>query len=151
MIGYLDTSAFVPLLVAESGSAFCRRFWDDCDEVVTSRLLYIEAAAALARGERMGRLTGPAHRAAAALLDRLWDELSVVETDGAVIDRAAVLARRFALRGYDAVHCASAEQVEEADLVVASGDQSLLAACAGLGLATADTAEPEENLRHLPG
>lgn len=103
MIGYLDTSAFVPLLAAEPGSAFCRRFWDDCDDVVTNRLLYVEAAAALACGERTGRLTGRAHRAAAALLDRLWGELAVLEANDAVVNRAAMLAHRFALRGYDAV------------------------------------------------
>jgi hypothetical protein len=44
------------------------------------------------------------------------------------------------LRGYDAVHCASAEQIRDRDLVVASGGRALLAACSQLGLATADTA-----------
>ncbi|MDX6235284.1 MAG: uncharacterized protein QOG10_99 [Kribbellaceae bacterium] len=46
------------------------------------------------------------------------------------------------LRGYDAVHCAAAEQVEE-DLVVAAGDQRLLAACAQLGISTADVNNPD--------
>lgn len=49
MIGYLDASAFVPLLIAEPGSAACRRFWNDADSVVSSRLLYVETAAALAQ------------------------------------------------------------------------------------------------------
>ncbi|MGH8828501.1 MAG: hypothetical protein ACRDVZ_13095, partial [Jiangellaceae bacterium] len=35
VIGYLDTSAFVPLLVAEPSSESCRRFWHDADAVVT--------------------------------------------------------------------------------------------------------------------
>jgi uncharacterized protein len=56
VIGYLDTSAFVPLLVAEPGSPACRRFWDDADTVVSCRLLYVEAAAALAQAQRMARL-----------------------------------------------------------------------------------------------
>lgn len=58
MIGYLDTSAIVALLVAEPGSAACRRFWDDADAVVTCRIAYVEAAAALAQAERTGRLDG---------------------------------------------------------------------------------------------
>jgi predicted nucleic acid-binding protein len=139
VISYFDTSAFVPLLVAEPGSAFCRQLWDQADEVVTSRLLYVEAAAALAQARRLHRLTDSDHRSAVLILDRLWDEFAVVDVDEGVVSRAAHLAVRCALRGYDAVHCASAEQVDDSDLVVASGDRKLLDACATLGLATADT------------
>lgn len=143
MIGYFDTSAFVPLLIVEPSSTFCRRIWDDADAVVTTRLLYVETAAALAQGRRMGRLRGDAYRAARLLLDRLWREFDVVEADEDAMRRAAELAPKFGLRGYDAVHCASAEQIAEDDLVVASGDRKLLQACAGLGMATADTNEPD--------
>lgn len=139
MIGYFDTSAFVPLLVAERSSPFCRQFWDDADAVVTTRLLYVEAAAALAQARRMDRLDGRQHDSAVRLLDRLWPEFDVVEVDEIVVDRAAEIARTAALWGYDAVHCASAEQVQDDDLVVASGDRRLLTACSGLGMMTADT------------
>lgn len=68
MIGYLDTSAFVPLIVAESSSAACQRFWDDADAISCSRLLYVEAAAALAQARRLDRLSSPQHRAGAEQL-----------------------------------------------------------------------------------
>lgn len=139
MISYFDTSAFVPLLVTEPGSASCRQLWDLADSVVTSRLLYVESAAALAQALRLDRIVRRDHRAALHLLDRLWAEFEVVEADDVVIGRAAELAYVAALRGYDAVHCASAEQIDDGDLVVASGDQKLLAACNRLGLSTADT------------
>lgn len=139
MIGYFDTSAFVPLLVAEPSSPFCRRFWDDADTVVTSRLLYVESAAALAQASRTGRLSQRQHHAAVGLLDRLWPEFAVVEADESLVSRAAHLANIAALRGYDAVHCASAELVDDSDLVVASGDRHLLTACTDLGMATANT------------
>lgn len=142
MIGYLDTSVFVPLLVAEPTSASCRRFWDDADAVVSSRLLYVETAAALAQARRMDRLTDDEHDACLQLLDRLWSEVDVGEVDEIVVTRAAVLAHRFALRGYDAVHCASAEQLDDDDLVAASGDQRLIGAWAELGMATFDPNEP---------
>lgn len=146
MIGYFDTSAFVPLLIAEPGSEFCRRFWNDSDSVVTTRLLYVEAAAALAQGLRLGRLTEQGHRDALGLLDRMWPEFELIEVDEAVTARAAALAHQFGLRGYDAVHCASAVQLDDHDLVVASGDQKLLKACAQLGMSTADTnAESAQN------
>jgi len=139
VIGYFDTSAFVPLLVAEPGSAFCRRLWDSCDAVVTSRLLYVETSAALAQALRLGRIVRRDHRAALRLLEQMWAELDVVEVDSVVVDRAAELAYFEALRGYDAVHCASAEQVDDDDLVLASGDRALLTAGVRLGMSTADT------------
>ncbi|WP_427887327.1 type II toxin-antitoxin system VapC family toxin [Kribbella sp. GL6] len=139
MIGYLDTSAFVPLLVSEPTSEACRRFWDDADAVVSSRLLYVETAAALAQAHRMARLDDRAYSSCRLLLDELWPQLEITEVDEELVRRAAEIADLLALRGYDAIHCASAEQLEDADLVVASGDKRLLDAWKSLGLATFDT------------
>lgn len=139
MIGYLDTSAFVPLLVAEPSSAVCRRFWDAADAVVACRLLYVETAAALAQAERMARLDRTQHRRARDLLDDLWSELDVVEIDEPLVRAAADAARALGLRGYDAVHCAAAEQLSDDDLVAASGDHRLLAAWRDRGVAIYDT------------
>lgn len=139
MICYFDTSAVVPLLVAEPGSAFCRRLWEEADDVVTTRLLYAEAAAALAQALRLERLTRAGYQSALHTLDGLWAEFDVVEVDDELVHRAARLAHTCALRGYDAVHCAAAEQLDDDDLVVASGDRKVLEACTSLGLATADT------------
>lgn len=106
---------------------------------MTSRLLYVETAAALAQAQRMDRLSVRQHRAAVKLLDRLWDEVDVAEVDEAVVRRAAELARRFGMRGYDAVHCASAEQLDDDDVVAASGDRHVLRAWTELGMATFDS------------
>lgn len=53
--------------------------------------------------------------------------------------RAAQVANRFGLRGYDAVHCASAVLVNDETLVAAAGDRQLLAAWHVLGVNTFDT------------
>lgn len=142
MIGYFDTSALVPLLIAEPSSEVCRRLWDDADAVVTTRLSYVEAAAALAQALRLQRLTEQGHGAARRILDELWSEFDVIDVDDVVVRRAAQLAHHCGLRGYDAVHCASAEQLDDDDLVVAAGDQKLLDACRSLGMATADANSP---------
>jgi len=139
VIGYLDTSAFVPLLVVEPSTPLCRRFWDDADAVVSSRLLYVEAAAALAQAVRIGRLTEEERRSAGTLLDELWDEFEVVEVDELLVREAADLAQCYALRGYDAVHCASAQQLDDDDVVVAAGDRRLLTAWTALSMSTLDT------------
>jgi predicted nucleic acid-binding protein len=137
VIVYFDTSAFVPLLVVEAGTPAGRELWEAADEVAASRLLYVEAAAALARAHRLGRMTSRQHRASITALDDLWQDFRVLEVDDAVVVRAAELADRCALRGYDAVHCASAERIDAPDLVIASGDKEVLGACAVLGIATA--------------
>ncbi|MEU0875866.1 type II toxin-antitoxin system VapC family toxin [Nocardia brasiliensis] len=144
MIGYLDTSAFVPLLVDEPSTQACRRFWDDADAVVSSRLLYVETAAALAQAHRMGRIDDRQHAASVRLLDQLWPQVEIADVDEPVVFRAAELADQLALRGYDAVHCASAEQLEDTDLVAATGDSRLLAAWKSLGVATFDTNAPAD-------
>jgi predicted nucleic acid-binding protein len=139
VICYLDTSALVPLLVAEPGTARARELWERAAGLASCRLVYVETAAALAQAHRMGRLDATAHDTAAKLLDRLYDDLDIVVIDDHLVRRAAALAVQFALRGYDAVHCAAAERLAAPDLVAASGDRRLLEAWQGLGIATADT------------
>jgi predicted nucleic acid-binding protein len=139
VIGYLDTSAFVPLLVAEPGSPACRRFWDDADAVVSCRLLYVETAAALAQALRMARLDKDQYERARHLLDALWAEVEVIELDELLAAAAVEAAHALGLRGYDAVHCAAAEQLADEDLVAASGDRRLLDAWSERGLSTYDT------------
>lgn len=142
MIGYLDTSAFVPLLVAEQGSPACRRFWDDSDAVVSCRLMYVEAAAAIAQARRMSRLDAGQHRRARELLDELWSEIEVIEIDQLLVVSAATIPDQRALCGYDAVHAAAADQLADADLVAAAGGKQLLAAWRELGIATYDVTAP---------
>jgi uncharacterized protein len=139
VIGYLDTSAIVPLLIAEPGSAACRRFWDDADVVVTSRLTYVETAAALAQARRLKRISDRTHRASLRALEARWAELATVEIDDQLVRDAVALSRRHGLRGYDAVHCASARTLAGEDLVAAAGDRQLLHAWLAVGIDTYDT------------
>jgi len=46
---YLDSSAFVKLVVEEDGSDLAAALWDGCDAAVSSRLAYPEVRAALCR------------------------------------------------------------------------------------------------------
>jgi predicted nucleic acid-binding protein len=142
VIGYLDTSALVPMLIGEPTSEACRQFWNAADDVVSTRLVHVEAAAALARAERNGRMTKNEHRLAVDELDRSIAELELIEVDERLVHAAALFAHRFRLRGYDAVHCAAAAQLAEPDLVAASGDKRLLTAWRALGIAGYDPADP---------
>ncbi len=137
MIAYFDTSAVIPLLVQESSSSVCDRLWDDASHVVSSRIMYAEARAALAMAQRMGRLTARQLGSAVDVLDDLGTEVDHVEITEAVVRQAGELAQSESLRGYDAIHLAAALTVAAADLVLVSGDADLAAAAARLGLAVA--------------
>ncbi len=136
MIAYFDTSAVVPLLVAEAGSARAATLWDEADRVVSTRLVYPEGRAALAQAQRLGRLTVRQLRAAVLELEARYQELDLVEFDDVLARRAGHLAELHGLRGYDAVHLAAADRVRDPDLVVVAGDRPLLTAAAAEGLAT---------------
>ena len=71
MISYFDTSALVPLIIAESGSATARELWDGASRVASVRLIYPETRAALAQAHRVRRLTSRRLRTAVTALDAL--------------------------------------------------------------------------------
>ncbi len=139
MIAYFDTSALVPLLVEEPGSEQAGRLWDASSRVVSVRLAYPEGRAALAQAQRESRITDRGLRQAVREFDRLFDQLDIVEITPGLAHRAGELAEAHALRGYDAVHIAAAEQLLDNDLVVVAGDAAMLRAGQALGLATAAT------------
>ena len=143
MIVYFDTSAIVPIVIEEETSAAGTRLWQQADRVISSRLVYAEARATLAMAGRLGRLDDQNLRDAVSGLESLVADLDMVEATDRLIRRAGELAESFGLRGYDPVHLASAELANDADLVVAAGDHSLLQAAKTLGLGIA-------NLRDIP-
>jgi predicted nucleic acid-binding protein len=138
VIAYLDTSAVVPLLIAEPGSARAASLWDGADRVVSVRLLYPETRAALAQAERLGRLTARQLRDAVTALDSLYEEIDLVEVDDALARHAGDLAEGHRLRGYDAVQLAAAHRVRDPNVVVVAGDNALIDAAAAEGMAVAE-------------
>lgn len=139
MIVYFDTSAVVPLVIAEESTARCRMLWRSADVAVTSALTFVEAHAAIAQAHRMERLDASAVEAASGQMDALWREFTVISPDEEAILEAARLAHTQSLRGYDAVHCATALRVADEDFAAAAGDRRLLDAWHHLGLTTIAT------------
>jgi predicted nucleic acid-binding protein len=137
VIAYFDTSAVMPLLIAEPGSARSASLWDSADRVVSVRLIYPETRAALAQAERLGRLTARQLRDAVTGFDSLFEEIDIVEVDDALARRAGELAEVRRLRGYDAVHLAAADRVRDPNVVVIAGDGALLDAATAEGMTVA--------------
>lgn len=139
MIAYFDTSAVIPLLIGEPASATCARVWNEADRSISIRLLYPEARAALARAERLGRITTTQHRVAVAELGTIVTEIDHVEITGELARSAGDLAQIHQLRGYDAVHLAAAMAALDSELVLVTGDSDLANAARAQGLPVALT------------
>ncbi len=130
-IAYFHTSAFIPLIVEEPGTARCQQLWLAARHVVSTRLLVVETATALAQALRLGRLTAEQHAAAEDQADRLLSGVNFIEIDGRLVRTAADLSRQFPLRGFDAVHVAGGVLIGGSTMV--SGDQRVVDACRRLG------------------
>ena len=146
MITYFDTSALVKLLVTEPGTDVAAEVWDASEQRVTSLVTYAEARAALSALHRSRRSTADAHRTSRLLLEERWDQLGLIQITDAIVHLAGDLADRDALRGYDAVHLASALTAGDgAELLMVTWDDALGGAALNHGASLAPAPVPTSN------
>jgi uncharacterized protein len=139
VIAYFDTSAIIPLIIEEPASHTCNRIWNDATRIVSTRLLYPEARAALATAKRMRRIAGPQLIAAITELDSITMQIDYIEITTQLAHTAGELAHAHGLRGYDAVHLAAATAAIDTELLLVTGDADLGTAAASLSIAVAIT------------
>jgi predicted nucleic acid-binding protein len=108
MIVYADTSALVKLFVTEEGSEATRTMLRGTSVIGTNLLARAELGAALARGARRGFLSEADALEARRRLEGVWPTWARIAVDEALVSRAEALAWEHNLRGYDALHLASA-------------------------------------------
>ena len=123
-------------MVAEVGSELASELWATPHPGISSILAYPEGRAALAAARRGAWLAAAAHTRALEDFESLHGELSLIGIDVQLAREAGELAERFALRGYDAVHLASALSAGEA-ITLVSWDEDLRRAAAHNGCALA--------------
>jgi uncharacterized protein len=124
-VAYLDTSAFVKLIVAEPESAALRRAVTRWPQRASSTLLRTETIRAL-------RWSGNSEQLPAAR--RLLRGVSMIRVDEPLLDRAADL-EPGELRTLDAIHLASALEIGQDLGVMIAYDVRLKAAAQAYGLA----------------
>ena len=108
MILYLDTSALVKLYVRETGTAVMQAHASNAEALATSVVAYAETRAAFARLKHSGLSSEAKHQQRLRQLDHDWDALLKVELAPDVLRSAGDLAEIYGLRGFDAIHLASA-------------------------------------------
>jgi predicted nucleic acid-binding protein len=133
---YLDTSALVKLYIAEDDRESTLMAVQASDVVIISVVGYAEARAALARRHREGRINEEEHRLAVVDLTQDWQTFLQFDVSGSIAIHAGELADRHALRGFDAIHLATALRAGEiaGGLTFLAFDARLNAAAQGAGL-----------------
>jgi predicted nucleic acid-binding protein len=87
--------------------------------------------------QRVGRINVKTLRDAVRAIEELYAELRIIGIDDALARSAGELAEDHGLRGYDAVHLASAISIEDARLVTVTWDGDLATAALACGSAVA--------------
>lgn len=145
MIVYLDASASVKRYVAETGSAEVEALIRSAQATGTGVVSRAEVAAALARAARMRVVTREAAAKALGVFNADWEHLIRLQLGEPLAARAAALAWEHGLRGYDAVHLATAQVWREIlgeTITVATYDRELWRSAQASGLAPWPEAPP---------
>jgi predicted nucleic acid-binding protein len=134
---YLDTSALIKRFVNEKGSPLVQSLMRQSEPVATAKIAYAEIFAGFARKFREGHLPKVSYALACRQLERDWQSYVRVELQDDVLFLARDLIQRHPLRGFDAVHLASALSLKTAlseGITFAAADTRLLRAAAAEGL-----------------
>lgn len=148
-----DSSALVKRYVSETGSAWLTATIDpkSGNYVFVARITFVEVVSAIARKERGGHLS--ASDAATAKNQFETDYLGgffTIEITETLIQAAAKLAQKYALRGYEAVQLAAALETENERLALGLSSLTLLSADGDLNAAATAEGLLVENPNNYP-
>jgi predicted nucleic acid-binding protein len=140
---YLDASAIVKRYVSEMGSAWVQALSSNEENtLVMGEIALAEVASAFARAARDGRISNEERLSYLDLfIGDCAERYRLVAIERTIIDRAVDLTQSHCLRGYDAVHLATALAVNAEllrkhllPLTFVAADEDLLKAAEAEGL-----------------
>ena len=138
MIVYADACVLVKWYVEEDCSAEVQAFIRTATEVGAAAITLAEVVAAISRKVHHGGFDSKLGQAAVTEALRGWKAIRSVTVSSGNVSEACKLTWKRGLRGYDAVHLASAirlQRLARAPVTVATLDRELWAAAAAEGLA----------------
>jgi predicted nucleic acid-binding protein len=130
-VNYLDTSALIKRFVAEKGSLLVQTIVSRSESVATAKIAYAEVYAGLTRKYREGHLSKNQYALACRQFESDWHAYIRVDLVDDVLLLARDLIQRHPLRGFDAIHLASALSLKATlneDITFAASDNRLLRA-----------------------
>jgi predicted nucleic acid-binding protein len=128
---YLDTSALVKRFVQEKGSPVVQSLFQSANGVATAKIAYAEIFAGLTRKLRERNLSRAQYSTACRQFESDWHAYVRVELQDDILLLARDLIQRHPLKGFDAVHLASALRLKVAlgeEIRFAAADKNLLRA-----------------------
>jgi predicted nucleic acid-binding protein len=141
---YLDTSTLVKRYVKEKGSEIVQRLFARQEDKVTAKIAYVEALAAFSRRRREGYLAENDYVSLCQRFDSEWEAYVVVELSDEVLKASRRLIDNYPLKGFDAIHLASAlliKNIVKEEVTFTCSDRNLLDAAEKENL---NTVNPEE-------
>jgi predicted nucleic acid-binding protein len=145
MILYLDTSALVKRYFREPYSEEVIFKWQAATEIVTSAVAYAETMASIYRKKREADLEETSIRKIVESFRTDWQSFIRVEVTEDLNEYIHKVLLVHPLRGFDAIHLASAKVVQE------KLPEDFVFACFDHGLARAAQAEGLDIFPRLPG
>lgn len=138
MIAYFDSSSIVKWFFDEQYSELTRSMKDETDIAFTSILSYPEVLSAFNRARREGRCKKSDMEIIRIEFQRIWNDFQWIKVNEKLINSTMELIFKHSLRGYDAVHLASAlilkKESEISDLYFSCFDRTLNRAAKKEGL-----------------
>lgn len=137
MILYTDTSALVKRHIQEAGSSDVVAWMREAQKIGMSVITRAEMAATFARVSRVSIFSKPTTERLLNEFRQYWPHYVRLRVSERTIARADELAWEYGLRGYDAVHLASAVMWQEALLepvTLATYDRQLWDSAREVGL-----------------
>jgi len=113
VIVYLDTSALVKVYVEEEGSDIVKRTIEKASLVATSIVAYAEARAALSRCLYEKIFSNDDYHRCIIDLKSDWERYFKLNISQSLIDLAGELTQLCNIRGFDAIHLASAITLQQ--------------------------------------
>ena len=113
MILYLDTSSLVKLYVEETASADVNELVGSAEVTATSLIAYAEARAAFARRYKENAFPDRDYKRLRSRFESDWKNFLSIQVTREIVRMAGELAEKHGLRGFDAIHLASAMTLRE--------------------------------------
>lgn len=130
---YLDTSALIKRFVTERGSDLVSHIVVREGPVATATIAYVEVYAGLTRRHRGGDVSSRQFARACREFEDDWPGYVRVDLGEEILPVARDLVQRHALRGFDAIHLASAVRLKDSlgeEVRFVAADERLLQAAA---------------------
>jgi Predicted nucleic-acid-binding protein, contains PIN domain len=150
---FFDSSALMKRYAKETGSAWVIRLFkaSAANRVYVARITLVEVIAALTRRTRSGRLHPMATAKSIIRFRRAFaGKFLIAETTRILVEEAARLAEKHALRGYDAVQLAAALAANSNRLAVGARPLILVSADADLNIAAQAEGLAVDNPNNYP-